>query len=467
MICKNCNTENADSSIFCKTCGNRIDGKKICPICNFANKEEDTFCSKCGARIDGKKFCANCGNEVEGLFCTSCGQKYNAKQSRTANANDEKVKNLSPLARILDTVGNSILMLGVALSLIFIFFVGLANNLPEIGLSGNLASNNNIFYYFGKAYEDLKLLFPGIGKYSASIEISAYLPTIILTSVSALSLAGCIIFAILATVRFVKKLCFGGKASPVLFSLLAIAFYVICAVSFKNTNYLSISGLGMEEVTEYFSEIQLNSTTSTGLTLVIICALLYYTITIVDKCLSLNASKIVAFVLSLVTNVLLIVAIILAVKTYVSMNISIPEELLKGSITTSFTMFATILTTINTTKEMLSAVILSGFTQITSIVGVFLLLLAVSKTMSNEKSSSIIMSFACALLLINMILSFVTINLYTNTLSELASFESITLGKYITIGCPLAIVSFIISLLPLIVNIVKNAVAYKSTDFKN
>ena len=254
MICKNCNTENLDTSVYCKSCGTRIDGKKVCPSCNFANKETDTFCSKCGARIDGKKFCANCGCEVEGEYCTTCGQKFSHKAMKKALKVNGTTSHIN---KILDTVGSSILMLGVALSVMFIFF---------IGINGTLDEGNGIFYYFGKAYEDLKSMYLDYTRFfSASEVIAAYTSTIAMTIIAVACMVCNLVFAILAIVRFVKKLCFGEEKSSETFSLLAIFFYILCAVSFKNLLY--VSGTGDLKLIESLTATKLNDITSTGLTL--------------------------------------------------------------------------------------------------------------------------------------------------------------------------------------------------------
>ena len=221
--------------MFCKSCGNRIDGKKVCPNCNFANEPDNTFCSKCGTRIDGKKFCKNCGTEIEGAFCTACGQKYEEQKSSTYLKQTSKTTQFGIATKnnVLEIIGSSILMMGALISLIFVFLIGLgeykmsSSIIGSIGgLGFNLSDDNNIFYFFGKAYKDIAKTLDVLNSFSASFETGLYLPTILTTIVSATSVICCVTFTILAIVRFSKKLCGKEEKSPVLFALLSIAFYL-------------------------------------------------------------------------------------------------------------------------------------------------------------------------------------------------------------------------------------------------
>ena len=51
MICKSCKTENPEEAVYCKNCGNRLDGKIYCPSCGKENPEDAKVCVMCGARI--------------------------------------------------------------------------------------------------------------------------------------------------------------------------------------------------------------------------------------------------------------------------------------------------------------------------------------------------------------------------------------------------------------------------------
>ncbi len=433
MVCKNCNTENYDSAVFCKSCGARIDGKIICPTCNFINKETDTFCSKCGSRIDGKKFCANCGNEVEGVFCTNCGQKYGASVHKLKK---QIASGESLVSRILNLTSNSFLLLGAILSLIFIFF---------IGFTAQASTDRNIFYFFVDTYKNLKVTYPGYGPYSASLEVSAYFANIITTIIICLSIIGCITFAILAIVRFVKKTCFNGEKSPALFSLLTIAFYIICATSFKNIFYTHVSGVDDVVNLELF---KINSATKAGIILTVVCALTYYVINVVNKALTLTKTQIPTFVLSVATTLTLIVVFILVNNMFVTATVSVID---KGTITLSYPMASILLTSSSYTLEMIGGVVISSVIQTISIACSFITLITISESMGTEANTLSKTICNSILLLLVMILSFVLLGIYEEFISISNGFADIY--DYITLSSPLILISFIVSLIPLALSI--------------
>ncbi len=433
MLCKNCNTENNSNAIFCKSCGARIDGKIICPTCNFANKETDTFCSKCGARIDGKKFCANCGSEVEGIFCTTCGQKYSAHVHKNKVLTSNKT---SFVSNILNLTSNSILLLGAILSLIFIFF---------IGFTSKNSTSRDIFYFLSDAYKNLKLSYPGYGKYSASLEISSYFVNILTTVTVSFSIIGCITFAVLSIVRFFKKICFNSEKSPALFSLLTIAFYIICAVSFENIFYTYVAGA--EDITN-IEMFKINSVTKTGIILTVVCALTYYLINIVNKALTLNKIKTPTFVLSIATTLTLIAVFILSNNMFVTATFN---DIDTGTITISYPMLSVALSSSSYIYEMIGGVVISNTIQLLSIAVLFIALIAISKSMDTE-SNTLSYSFCISiLLLLIMILSFVVLGIYEEFMSISGDLKEIY--KYITLSSPLVIVSFVVSLIPLALSI--------------
>lgn len=49
MICKNCNSHNPDTAIFCNHCGERL--INLCPSCKEQLPQGAMFCHKCGTRI--------------------------------------------------------------------------------------------------------------------------------------------------------------------------------------------------------------------------------------------------------------------------------------------------------------------------------------------------------------------------------------------------------------------------------
>ncbi|MBQ1688292.1 MAG: zinc ribbon domain-containing protein, partial [Lachnospiraceae bacterium] len=51
-ICQCCKTRNVDESVFCKSCGTKIEENPyICPDCLYENTEDSAFCIKCGTKL--------------------------------------------------------------------------------------------------------------------------------------------------------------------------------------------------------------------------------------------------------------------------------------------------------------------------------------------------------------------------------------------------------------------------------
>lgn len=446
MICKNCGIENVDGSTFCKSCGNRIDGKKVCPTCNFLNEETDTFCSKCGTRIDGKKFCLNCGTEVEGAFCTKCGLKYgeNIKAQKTTTNLGTKFGFIS---NILKLVGNGIAMLGALLGLILIFLIG----------HETATDKQSIFYYFGEAYDDLKMLFSGTGYYSASLETAGYLSTVLTTIVSILCIVCCSVFFILATVRYIKQLCFGGEKSPDLFAVLTIIFYLVCAFSFKSIFYCTFD----KDVSSLVSgvDISLNDITKIGSVIAIVLLALYCGVALFNKAITMPKGQIVSFILSTSIFAVLVVLVILLSNAFINCDIHIDGK--KFGITTSFTSAPIILSAISWEKEMVGGVVFSGLTQAFLIASITMSLISVAKLISDDKNNTSCFIWIVVLTLFAMILNFVSIGAYSDYLIELLGSGELNLKEYVTMNCPLIIVSFVLSIIPLTLSIVNNILKSK------
>ncbi|MDE6362074.1 MAG: zinc ribbon domain-containing protein [Clostridia bacterium] len=51
MECYHCGQENNDGAVFCKQCGQRVDGKEQCPSCGQLIDCDSTFCEYCGCNI--------------------------------------------------------------------------------------------------------------------------------------------------------------------------------------------------------------------------------------------------------------------------------------------------------------------------------------------------------------------------------------------------------------------------------
>ena len=454
MVCKKCGCENNGGSIFCKMCGNRIDGKRICPKCNFENEEDDVFCGNCGTRIDGKKFCKNCGNEVDGVFCTKCGLKYGETKIKKSNSSEDGFVIVKPVNKILDLVGNSVLMLGAFLSLIFIFFAGFKMSDTE---------EYTIFYFFGKAYDNLKLQYPGVGSYSASLEISSYLPTILSTVVIVASIVCCVLFFILAIVTFIKKVCFNGVKSPALYTLLNIISYIVCVISLKSIFHLQV-GYYDGLTSEVISAVNLNSISEIGIIINIIVVSIYYAISVVNNALNLKKNKIANFVFSTLSSVVLVIIAILLSNMFLTTNVA--EE--NAKIVSSFTMTSTIISSLSKEIDMVDAVILGGLTQGLFIVALFIVMLTIAKLITGSKKDLTYSIWSTSLVVVSVVMGFVTMGLYLKYIAqyiiEVAGTDLIE--EIVSMNCTGMIVAGVLSLISLTLVIINNVLKNKANYIK-
>ncbi len=71
MFCIKCGNLIEDESIFCSSCGIRL---QKCDNCGNFLEDESIFCSSCGIRLQK---CDNCGNLIEEdtIYCNNCGIK--------------------------------------------------------------------------------------------------------------------------------------------------------------------------------------------------------------------------------------------------------------------------------------------------------------------------------------------------------------------------------------------------------
>ena len=51
MECFHCGQENSEDAVFCKYCGQQIEGKITCPVCEKPIDCDSQFCEFCGATI--------------------------------------------------------------------------------------------------------------------------------------------------------------------------------------------------------------------------------------------------------------------------------------------------------------------------------------------------------------------------------------------------------------------------------
>ena len=98
MKCDVCGSENPPDSLFCETCGNKLEAQPpaigpdqlICPNCGANNPPENAFCESCGFDLSSPPptprqdqiECSNCHqmNPPEELYCVGCGVNLKSAQ---------------------------------------------------------------------------------------------------------------------------------------------------------------------------------------------------------------------------------------------------------------------------------------------------------------------------------------------------------------------------------------------------
>lgn len=107
MICGNCGKQLDDDSVFCTSCGMKLD------------------------EIQNKKFCANCGNELDddAVFCSKCGSKIQYIEDKTIStenshsAENEKTET-QIVAKTSDTKKAGLfLTVAVLIAFILVFYL--------------------------------------------------------------------------------------------------------------------------------------------------------------------------------------------------------------------------------------------------------------------------------------------------------------------------------------------------------
>lgn len=221
MECKFCHTENVDDAIYCKNCGRRIDGKKNCRACKRLLDEDAVFCNYCGRRAD----------------------------SVTAEQGEITVPETRGWKGVLGYVGTSAALLGVVISLVFVFLIGFGLNnaalLSQIGssLSVNFNESVSIYDYFGKAYEQIAVISDQIVNSSNSdmynfVEPALYLSAVICTVIAAGVLITVVTLSVFAIIKLIRKLMGKEAANAERYAFAAFLVYILGSAllrAFNNT----------------------------------------------------------------------------------------------------------------------------------------------------------------------------------------------------------------------------------------
>ena len=148
MKCYHCGQENNDEAVFCKQCGQRVDGKIQCPTCNQLIDYDSQFCEYCGNSLQ---------EELQDTDETTATESHieNTEHTFINTLISQKFKLKGK--RIFEIGSGAFAMLSVFFSLLFTFFIGLKPNGSNLNVLDNNLANTldlNIFYYLGECYSN-------------------------------------------------------------------------------------------------------------------------------------------------------------------------------------------------------------------------------------------------------------------------------------------------------------------------
>ncbi|MDE7209541.1 MAG: zinc ribbon domain-containing protein [Clostridia bacterium] len=232
MECYHCGQENNDEAVFCKQCGQRVDGKMQCPKCNQQIDCDSQFC----------EFCGNAVQEEQETNTEIIETEINPQDEELPSSNFVSFQKFKLGSKKIFEIGSGVFsMISVFFSLLFTFFIGLnATGSSRIGADENLGYSQslNIFYYFGECYNNSSIISKNYPPFYVS---NYYFTTIMGTLLSLAIITTVVIFAIISVVRYVnysngrtsKSYSNFALATSISFILGVTLFYAFNSVSYE------------------------------------------------------------------------------------------------------------------------------------------------------------------------------------------------------------------------------------------
>lgn len=221
MNCKNCGTENPDESVFCKSCGRRLDGTTFCTACGKQLAADSVFCNYCGKRIIPLQVQIPLAPPVQ------------TAPVSTAVPQQRKAAPMTAAQKALRYIATSAVLVTAVFSLIFVFLMGYTVTVSSVyGIDGS--STIYLYYYFGKAYSELA----STGDFSA---ICNYTPVILCTLISAVTVIVVLISSICGIVTSIRNLLGKNQYSGAAYALTAFMAFFIGSLLLLAINNISMS----------------------------------------------------------------------------------------------------------------------------------------------------------------------------------------------------------------------------------
>ena len=222
MNCPACGAENDGDAKFCRSCGTPLSQDRACPVCGAPNPADALYCQNCGTRMDG--VCPACGKPVRpgARFCNYCGiPQANATAPAAQPANGPavfkqpvsctpayaapataaaSVKAKMDTGRALRYAAEACAAAAALAAFVFLFLIGC------VYADTDPAVSNNLFYFFGEAFDDVKSALAGTKQYPGYYATSLYISTVYGTVVSALAILATVTLFILTVIRYLRGL---------------------------------------------------------------------------------------------------------------------------------------------------------------------------------------------------------------------------------------------------------------------
>ena len=260
MNCKKCGKENSVNSLYCSTCGYRLDGKKKCDNCNQMIEENAIYCNFCGSRVDGKNVCKNCGSVYEGAFCTQCGA---GKAKKVEKQSVKKDAGKGVFNKVVSIVTPCL----VLLALLFLFINSFLIELTWIYKTDDTTNSVNVFYFFGDIYKETSELIKHFEMYYKNdlnlpvVQAGWYTTAVLGTIIFALNIIISLITLIVASVKTGMAIYKNEKVNITKYLALSFTVFIILLIYFisVHTSYITSSYGSNVSISEEFSyKLKLN-----------------------------------------------------------------------------------------------------------------------------------------------------------------------------------------------------------------